>query len=289
MIDARTPRRLFASAFRRRAAALLFTGILTAVAAVPAAAATAAPASFDAAATPAATSTANVMAADILSWLNRDRAAAGRRPLRTWATLASLATQRASNMSATSTLSHQAAGGNPGTAMTNAGIAWYSFGEAIGETSYPWGSRAASNLYSMWKNSAVHHAIMFSSSYNYIGIGIVRNSDGTTWSSILFSESPDHTRPGARNGSLIRRGTAIRFSWSGYDPALQTHTAGLRSFDIEYRMDNGPWHLIRNNTTGRALWLYNRPHRHYYSFRVQAADRRGNLSAWTSAKRVWVP
>jgi len=235
------------------------------------------------------TSTAQTMGAEIIGWLNRDRVAKGLRPLRAWPALASLAGTRAGRMAATGTLSHAAAGGNVGTALTSAGIRWYGFGEIIGTSGYPWGSQAAANLYSMWKNSPTHHAIMFSASYNYVGAGIVRASNGSTWASIVFTESVDHTRPVARNGALTAVGTTVRFGWSGYDPLLQTHTAGLRGFNVQYRVDSGAWHLIRNLTTSTSLGLSGRAHRHYYSFRVQAADRRGNLSAWTAAKRIWVP
>ncbi len=290
MPDTRTPRRLTTSAFRRRTAILLLSGMLAAAVTAPASAASVPqPSNADAAVTLSTTSPASAMAADIVSWLNRDRAAAGLRPLRTWTSLASLAYERASSMSATLTLSHQAAGGDPGAALTNAGIQWYSYGEVIGESSYPWGSQAAANLYSMWKGSAVHHAILFSSSCNYIGVGIVRANDGSTWASILFSESADHTRPVARNGSLIRRGTSLTFHWSGYDPVLQTHTAGIRGYNVQYRVNSGPWYTIRHATTMTWLGLSRRHHQTYYSFRVQAVDKRGNLSAWTAVKRVWVP
>ncbi len=290
MIDTRTPRRRTASAFRHATATLLFSGLLAAAVAAPASATTAPqPSTAGAAVTLSTTSTASAMASEIVTWLNRDRAAAGLRALRTWTSMANLAGGRASKMSATLTLSHQAAGGDPGSALTTAGIQWYSYGEAIGESSYPWGSQAAANLYSMWKSSAVHHAIMFSASYNYIGVGIVRASDGSTWASVLFSESADHTRPVARNGSLIRRGTSLTFHWSGYDPALQTHTAGIRGYNVQYRVDSGPWYTIRHVTTMTWLGLSNRHHQTCYSFRVQAVDKRGNLSAWTAVKRVWVP
>jgi hypothetical protein len=131
---------------------------------------------------------------------------------------------------------------------------------------------------------------MFSARYNYVGVGFAyRSASNTTYASVVFAESKDHTAAVAKNGTLSRTGTTVRFSWSGYDPRLQTHTAGLRSFDVLYRVDGGTWRTIRNDTTSTALTLYSRPHGHWYGFRVQAADRRGNLSRWTSAKRVWVP
>lgn len=237
----------------------------------------------------AATATSATMASQVMTWLNRDRVAAGLIPIRTWPALSSLASTRAARMAASGTLSHAAAGGNVGTALTAAGIQWYGFGEIIGESGYPWGTQAAANLYAMWKASPAHHAIMFSASYNYAGAGFARRSDGSTWSSIVFTESVDHTAPSARNGTIARSGTTVSFYWSGRDVRLQTHTAGLRSFDVQYRVDGGSWRLIRNDTTSTGLRLYNRPHGHYYSFRVQSADRRGNLSRWTAAIRIWVP
>jgi len=292
MIDATPQRRPSAAPVRRLAATLLLTALLGLLLAVPAtvsAAAASSPATPSATAA-STTSTADAMAADILGWLNRDRAAAGLRPLRAWSTMTTLANQRSGNMASAQVLSHNAAGGDPGRALTASGLQWYSFGENIGVTSYPWGSQAAASLYSMWKASPTHHAIMFSGTYNYIGVGIARSSDGTTWSSVLFTESADHTPAAARNGSLTRVGaTSLHLTWSGSDPLLQTHTAGLRGFNVQYRVDGGTWYQIRTNTTMTWLGLSNRAHRHTYSFRVQASDKRGNLSGWTAEKRIWVP
>ena len=233
--------------------------------------------------------TASVMAADFTAWLSRDRVAAGLVPIRSWSALSAIATPRAGRMAASGTLSHTAAGGNVGPVLTAAGLTWYGFGEIIGESGFPWGAQSAANLYKMWKASAVHHAIMFSASYNYMGIGFVRRSDGTTWASIVFTESPDHTAPAVHNGVHWRSGTTLHFSWSGRDVPLQTHTAGLRSFDVRYRVDSGAWKQIRSGTTSTSLTLLNRAHRHWYSVSVRARDRRGNLSRWTTVVRIWVP
>jgi uncharacterized protein YkwD len=234
-------------------------------------------------------STAAGMAHEFYTWLNRDRVAAGLVPLRVWSSLASMATDRAGRMAASGVMSHAAAGGSVGTALTRAGLPWLGNGEIIGESSYAWGTPAANNLYGMWKYSSAHHAIMFSASYNYVGAGFVRRSDGTTWASVVFTESPDHTSPTARNGTVSHIGTTVSFTWSGRDVRLQTHTAGLRSFDLQYRVDSGAWRLIRNDTTATSIRLTGRAHGHSYSFRVQSADRRGNLSRWTIAARIWVP
>jgi len=237
--------------------------------------------------TSAATSTS--MGASVRTWINRDRVARGLVPLRNWTSLEALATQRAGRMAASGKLSHDAAGGDVGRALTARGIQWYGFGEIIGASTYPWGTQAANNIYSLWKASSPHRSIMFSSRYNYMGVGFAyRAATRTTFASMVFTESTDHTRPSASNGPLVLSGTTVTFSWSGYDPRLQTHTAGLRSFDVQYRVDGGDWRLIRNDTTGTSLSLTGRLPGHSYSFRVQAADRRGNLSAWTTERTALV-
>jgi uncharacterized protein YkwD len=263
--------------------------LLTTLGGVPAPAAAAALDPTASVAT-AATDSAATMAASFLGWLNRDRVARGLVPVRSWPALSALATDRAASMASSGTLSHDAAGGSVGTALTARGLQWYGFGEIIGASGYPWGSQAAANIYSLWKASAPHRAIMFSATFNYVGVGYAyRAANGTTYASVVFTESRDHTRPVARNGAISRSGTTVRFAWSGSDPRLQTHTAGLRSFDVQYRVDAGSWRTIRNDTTATALSLSSRPHGHWYGFRVQAADRRGNLSRWTTAIRIWVP
>jgi hypothetical protein len=54
-------------------------------------------------------------------------------------------------------------------------------------------------------------------------------------------------------------------------------------------VDSGSWSTIRNDTTTTSIVLSNRVRGHMYSFRVQSADRRGNLSAWTTEVKAVVP
>jgi len=241
---------------------------------------------------PAAAATGTVaaaMAMTVLGQMNQDRASRGLRPYRAWSSLTGLALDRAQRMADTQTLSHDVAGGDPGAALTARGIPWLGFGETIGMTTYPWGTSAALNIYGLWRTSPSHASIMFSASDNYVGIGFVRAANGSTWVSAVFTESPDHTPPVAGNRSLTLSGTTVSYAWSGRDPLLQTHTAGLRSFDVQLSIDGGAWRTIRNDTTATSLTLLNRAPGHTYTFRVQAADRRGTLSAWTRVARISIP
>ena len=154
------------------------------------------------------TPTADTMGTVVLGWLNRDRAARGLVPLRSWTPLQSMAADRAARMAEADTLSHAAAGGNVGTELSARGLRWYAYGEIIGASTYPWGSQAAANIYSLWKASPSHRPIMFSARYNYVGVGFVyRPASNTTYASVVFSESKDHTGAVARNGTLSRTGT----------------------------------------------------------------------------------
>jgi hypothetical protein len=138
-------------------------------------------------------------------------------------------------------------------------------------------------------NSSAHRALILSSRFNYIGVGLAyRSSNRKTFSSAVFAETSDHTKAVGRVSRRSRSGDDIRWTWSGYDPRLQTHTAGLRDFDVRYRVGYGTWRLLRNNTTSTSLYLSNRPSGSY-AIRVRATDRRGNVGAWSSESRIWVP
>jgi len=206
-----------------------------------------------------------------------------------WSALAELAAERVAKMAAVGRLSHDIAGEDIGDSLTSRGISWMGYGEIIAKSPFPFGGDAASNVYEMWKASPGHHAIMFSGTYNYVGIGAAQSADGTTWVAAIMTESRDHTAPVARNRSLTRTGRDLVYTWSGFDPQLQTHTAGLRSFDVQMRRDGGTWRTVRDNTTRTRAFFPDRARGHWYGFRVQAADRRGTLSRWTSEIRIWVP
>jgi uncharacterized protein YkwD len=239
---------------------------------------------------PASATSSGDMARMVLQWMNRDREARGLKPYRSWGALQDLAGDRARRMASYNTLSHTAAGGSVGSSLTARGIQWYGFGEIIGMSSYPWGTQSANNIYSMWKNSSPHAALMFNSSYNYVGVGVAyRSSNHTTWMSVVFTESKDHSAPYVAMVSIDESHQDVTVRWKGWDTQLQTHTAGFASFDVEYRVDWGSWHYARDNTTATSLVAADRPHGHWYGFRARGTDLRGNLSRWTSELRVWVP
>ena len=86
-----------------------------------------------------------------------------------------------------------------------------------------------------------------------------------------------------------RNDATVSWSWTGKDTWLQTHTAGLKSFDVQYRVDSDAWQTIRSGTTAKSLSLGSRSSGHCYSLRVRSRDNHNLVSAYTGALTVCVP
>jgi uncharacterized protein YkwD len=232
--------------------------------------------------------TASEVELSITNLVNKTRTDAGLKGLRTDSDLSAIAGIRANRMRDANVLNHTV-GGNLKSQLAWYDVAWYRYGENVGYTTYPWGSQAAKSIHSMWMKSSSHKALILSSRFNYVGVGAAyRSSNGRTYVSIVFSESPDHTSARASFTAKSRSGDDVIWTWSGYDPVLQTHTAGLRDYDVQYRVGSGSWSMLRDNTTARSITLTNR-RSGTYGLRVRATDRRGNVGPWTAESRISVP
>lgn len=233
--------------------------------------------------------TAATLEGSLLAAVNADRTAIGLVPLRIDPRLRAIADTRSATLASLGVLTHAAAGDLP-TQLTAAGVTTETWGEDLGWTTYAWGTPATGNLLAMWRASPEHWALLMSATLNYVGVGLaLRSSDGATYASVVFTESPDHTPPVARVTSANRSGTTISFSWRGWDVPLQTHTTGLATFDVLYRASGGYWRVIRSRTTTTSVTIANRPPGHSYYLSVRARDRAGNLSSWSAPLHVWVP
>jgi uncharacterized protein YkwD len=233
--------------------------------------------------------TASTAESSVIGWINAARSARGLVPLRYDGDLASISGLRASRMASANVMSHTISG-SLSSQLNSYGVQWFRYGEDIGWSTAGWPSSSARSIFNMWMASSSHRALILSDRFNYIGIGLAyRSSNHRTYASAVFAEEADHTRAIARVGGTGRSGDDVRWTWSGYDPRLQTHTAGLRDYDVQYRTGSSLWRVIRDNTTSTSLSLANRPHGQYYSIRVRATDRRGNVGVWSSESRIWVP
>jgi uncharacterized protein YkwD len=236
---------------------------------------------------PVAASTLDTMETTILGWINAERTKRGLVPLRLHSGLVAIANDRAAYMASTQVLKHPSC---VHCLFDNAGIQYYSGTEVIAWTGYAPGDTAAKSLFSAWRNSSLHWGILMSSKYNYIGLGAGWKSSGHgTFLAGELTESKDRTRPWSKMGTSSRSGTTVSWAWSGADTKLQTHTSGLKNFDVQYRVDSGTWTTIRSGTTAKSLSLSSRARGHCYSLRVRSRDNRLYVSSYTSAVQVCVP
>jgi uncharacterized protein YkwD len=241
------------------------------------------------AAPPASAATTATVGSQLVGWVNQARADRGLRALRVDPRVSSLATERAQRLADAGFLSHSYPG-DPGAQLDARSIQWWRWGEVLAWSGATFGTPAASYIFQGWRNSPSHWSVLMSADFNYLGTGIaVRGADGATYASIVLTESLDRTPPVPKMLTATRYSTTVLWSYKGWEPPLQTHTAGMRDFDVQYRMDDGSWQTIRSATTYASVRLYARARGHWHSVRVRARDRRGNVSAWTTEMRVWVP
>ena len=223
----------------------------------------------------------------IMAAVNQARAANGLVPLRSDYRLWTLADERATAMASIDVLSHEAGGSLDG-GLSGHAIQWYGYGEVIAYSTAS-SSAAAAHLFDLWRNSPSHWALLTSSSFNYLGIGLAVSSSGRTYGSIVLTESKDRTGGKATLTAGSVSGDDVQWSWSGSETALQTHTAGLRDFVVQQRTDTGGWVTVSTGTTSTSRTAINRARGHWYGLRVRARDRAGNVGPWTAELRVWVP
>ncbi len=242
------------------------------------------------AAAPAAATTPTDVRTMLLGWINADRASVGLVPWRGWGALNDLALDRADRIADSHTLSHVAAGGNVGEALDASGIPWSWYGEALGMTGATLSeARRAADLRRLdGQRPAPRHPAQRRRQLRRARAWPRRPTARCGCRS--SPPSPPITPRRSRSTvSLRRSGRTLTYRWRGVDPALQTLGAGLRSFDVQVRRGDRTWRLVRNDTVSTSFVLRDATRQHWYWFRVQAADRRGTLSAWTTPVRIWVP
>ena len=231
--------------------------------------------------------TASSIETQLLSWVNNARAQRGLVSLRLRAGLVAMSGDRAAYMASTGVLAFPSC---LSCMYTTYNVQKYNYGEIISWSSYNWGTEAAQSIWNGWRNSSSHWGKLMSSTFNYIGIGIAyRSANQSTWASADLTESKDVTNPWGKFGSGSVSGTTVAWSWTGADTRLQTHTAGLQNFDVQYRVDSGSWTTIRSGTTAKSLSLTGRAHGHWYGLRIRARDNLGHVSSYTAELHFWVP
>lgn len=230
--------------------------------------------------------TLSAQEAAMVALLNADRTALGLVPMRTDARLMAIARARSDDMIAKGYFSHtQPDGRNVFDILTSAGITWYNAGEIIAWNNYPM-DVTASTANRQWMDSPGHHAIIVSTDYNYVGVGLAVDPDtGKKMWTAVYLKGPDRTGARAAWGTRSVAPTAIAgtrrvsLQWSGSDPRLQVLTAGLKGFTVQRRTDRGSWATVWSGTTATSGSL-TLTTGHVYDLRIAAVDKRGNWGDW---------
>jgi uncharacterized protein YkwD len=227
----------------------------------------------------------------MLSLLNARRIGAGLQPYRLDTRLSTLARGRSQDMVDHDYFSHTQPDGQSVFDQINAsGMTWYSAGEIIAWNNYPTLATSAAAADAGWWDSPGHKAVVMSSGYNYVGIGLAVASDGRKLWTAVTLKGPDRTGAWSKMTGAIRStgGTAtsvpLTVSWSGGDTRLQVLTSGLAKYQVQRRIDGGAWATVWSTTYTKITRWHTRSHQ--YEFRVRGIDRRGNAGPWSPAMLV---
>ncbi len=222
--------------------------------------------------------------------LNVDRTTRGLVPVRIDSRLMAIARARSADMATKDYFSHtQPDGRNVFDILSAQKITWYNAGEIIAWNNYPTLETSVPAANSQWLNSPDHKAIVVSTTYNYVGVGLALGSNGKKIWTAVYLRGPDRTgaRATTAKPTIAAGATAaskrVTVTWSGADVKLQVLTSGFHSFQVQRRMDGGAWTMVWIGTTVKSLTL-DLAANHTYEFRVAARDKAGNWGAWSVAK-----
>ncbi len=234
-------------------------------------------------------SAAAVSAAEsaMVAALNADRAAVGLVAVQVDPRLMVIARARSVDMASKHYFSHsQPDGRNVFDIINAAKITSYGAGEIIAYN-YNGMDSTVSGANSQWMNSPGHKAIVISTTYNYIGVGLAVDptNNRKIWTAV-YLRGPDRTYARATlTGAALRAGpdASTRYAtvtWSGYDPQLQVLTAGLAYFSVQRRIDGGAWQTVTWSTTLTAMNFQVKVG-HVTEFQIRARDRNSNYGPWS--------
>ena len=223
--------------------------------------------------------------------LNADRKAVGLVPVRIDSRLMTIARARSVDMATKHYFSHtQPDGKNVFNLLTAKGITWYGAGEIIAWNNYPTLATSVAAANTGWMGSSGHHAVIVSTSYNYVGVGLALDSStGKKLWTAVYMKGPDRTGALAKAATpTIAAGSTsgtnrVSLTWSGADVKLQVLTSGFYAYRVERRVDGGAWTTVWSTTTLKSLSL-NLPAGHSHEFRVAARDKAGNWGPWSTVQ-----
>ena len=222
--------------------------------------------------------------------LNVDRTTRGLVPVRIDSRLMAIARARSVDMATKNYFSHtQPDGRNVFDMISAQKITWYNAGEIIAWNNYPTLETSVAAANTQWLNSPGHKAIVVSTTFNYVGVGLALGSNGKKIWTAVYMKGPDLTGAKAKAATpTVAAGATsaskrVTVTWSGGDVPLQVLTSGFHSYQVQRRVDGGSWTMVWIGTTRKSMTL-DLAVNHTYEFRVAARDKAGNWGAWSLAK-----
>jgi cysteine-rich secretory family protein len=226
--------------------------------------------------------------------LNVDRTALGLVPVQVDSRLMAIAHARSVDMATKHYFSHTQPDGRTVFDIISAqGITWYGAGEIIALNYDSTLAQSVQHANSQWLGSPGHKAIIVSTNYNYLGVGLALEGTKKIWTAV-YLDGPDRTgaKAEAKTPTVAPGSSAVTkrvtVAWTGADVPLQVRTSGLHSFQVQKRVDGGAWATVLASTTGTTLTL-DLACGHTYRFRVAARDVAGNWGAWSTTKTTLPP
>ena len=134
--------------------------------------------------------------------LNVDRTTRGLVPVRVDSRLMAIARARSADMATKDYFSHtQPDGRNVFDIISAKKITWYGAGEIIAWNNYPTLETSVAAANNQWLNSPGHKAIVVSTTYNYVGVGLALGTNGKKLWTAVYMRGPDLTGAKAKTAT----------------------------------------------------------------------------------------
>ena len=150
---------------------------------------------------------------------------------------------------------------------------------------------ANGGVWTNWKMHVTTSSALFEGGHNGVHYGFrARGVDNAgnvqPWTAAQAQTTVDTIPPAAAVQSLPENTYTQSFLvyWSGTDNA---GGSGLVSYDVEYRVDHGPWLMWLSRTTQSSAQFTGGTHDALYEFRARARDLAGNVQTFDLTPQAW--
>lgn len=142
-----------------------------------------------------------------------------------------------------------------------------------------------------WKRQTTHTSALFQGgqngvNYQFRARAVDHAGNVQVWGATQAQTTVDAIPPTASVQPLPPNTytQAFHVFWNGSD---NVGGSGLASFDVEYRVDHGPWQPLATETTQSSAQFTGGAHDALYEFRARARDQAGNVQSFDQNPQAW--